>query len=178
MSEFREEVNGILQSINETADRDISILEEKERNLKALLEDIEKRHKIFIRDLEKHRDAEEAYAALQQKKSPGAVPAVQPSYQELGKNRYRVNASVAAEPAAPDLVQEEKSVVPENPNPAFPLPSFSVSQEADDTPSVRDQIHSLVREGFPIPIIASRLRLSIAEVEFAAALLERRDALS
>ena len=181
LSEMREEVNGILKSIDETADRDISVFEEKERGLKSLLAEIEKRHKVYVRDMEKHRESDEAYAALQQKKPAGAVLSgrVQPSYQELGKNPYRVNASFAAESmpskeaAAP--AAEEKTGAPLHPGPAFPLPSFSVSNETGSA-SMREQIHSLVRAGFSAPIIASRLGLSIAEVEFAAALLERRDA--
>ncbi|MDR1804594.1 MAG: hypothetical protein LBQ94_13410, partial [Treponema sp.] len=70
LSELREEVNSILKSINETTDRDISLIEEREKTLKNLLEEIEKRLKVYVRELEVRRGAENAY-------------------RELGKNRYR-----------------------------------------------------------------------------------------
>ena len=70
----------------------------------------------------------------------------------------------------------EKSA-PEPHNPAFPLPKFSVKESDAQTakPSTSEQIRSLIQAGLAPPLIASRLGISIAEVEFAAALLERRD---
>ena len=65
--------------------------------------------------------------------------------------------------------------------PAFPVPEFKVKSEAvpgepgENPPPLGEQILSLVSAGFSVPVIASRLGISIAEVEFAAALLERRD---
>jgi len=75
---------------------------------------------------------------------------------------------------------------------AFPLPRFRVKQESKsndnaakpaapkepgsaETPALRIQIGELIQEGLSAPAIASRLGISIAEVEFVAALLERRD---
>ena len=161
LAELREEVNSILKSINETTDRDISLIEEREKNLKALLSDIEKRLKVYIREVEVHRGAEEAY-------------------RELGKNRFRLPKDSHGEAA-----QQEKPHDSEEPatvNPAFPIPEFKVKspisqgEPRENPPSVGEQVLSLARAGFSVPVIASRLGISIAEVEFAAAILERRDA--
>ena len=179
LSELQEEVNSILKSINETTDRDISLIEEREKNLKTLLAEIEKRLKVYIREVELRRGAEEAY-------------------RELGKNRYRLHQDSRSESdfrsesdllAKPDsrseAVQQERPRDTEETapvNPAFPIPEFKVKPQAapgeprENPPPVGEQILSLVRAGFSVPIIASRLGISIAEVEFAAALLERRDA--
>ena len=152
LSELQTEVDNILKSIDETADRDVSVLEEKERSLKALLLDIERRHKALIRDMER-------------------------GFEELGKMRCRVDTAAESIPAIPaEAVAEEKDGISTDAGPAFPLPGFSVVEGADEPPSMRGQIHDLLRAGFTVPIIASRLGLSIAEVEFAAALLERRGA--
>ena len=182
LSEIREEVNGILRSIDETTDRDISLIEEREKNLKSLLEDIDKRLKIYIREMEQRREADEAYAALTQ--PPQKTETVSPeqsmdAYLELGKNRYRVEGQE---------IPEEDESEGESTGSAFPLPRFRIKQpgqvEATESPidvsvslPVGEQILELVRAGFTPPVIASRLGLSIAEVEFATALLERRDAL-
>ena len=186
LSEMRDEVNSILKSINETTDRDISLIEEREKNLKTLLADIEKRLKVYVREVEVHRGAEEAY-------------------RELGKNRYHFRPDEARESksrASSDLPRESDSRsesqprsegVQQNRNmdtqkaapqvkPAFPVPQFMVKPESaqealpESLPPVGEQIFLLVKAGFSIPAIASRLGISISEVEFAAALLERRDA--
>jgi hypothetical protein len=178
LSEIREEVNGIIKSINETTDRDISLIEEREKNLKALLAEIEKRLKVYIKEVEVRRGAEEAY-------------------RELGKNRYRFRQDPLRESdlrksdslkseARREAVQQERPRDYEGSAPAntaFPIPEFRVKSEtAQDAPGenplpVGEQILSLVKAGFSVPVIASRLGISVAEVEFAAALLERRDAL-
>ena len=155
LAEMREEVNSILRSINETTDRDISLIEEREKKLKSLLEEIDKRLGVYVRELERQRGAEKTQAALQ-------------SYQELGKNRL-LRPETESSPSTEDA-------------PAFPLPRFRVKQEASaaagslPVPSSSERIMELAREGFAPPVIASRLGLSIAEVEFTTALFERRDA--
>ena len=145
---MREEVDNILRSINATIERDLSLLEDKEKNLRILLEEIEKRLKVYIKEIDKPRAAVDTYTALSPKKPPPQAAESAPVY-----------------------------AGPEKAGPAFPLPVFSVKPGAETppAPSVGEQIRSLVREGFPPPAIASRLGISIAEVEFAAALLERQE---
>jgi hypothetical protein len=140
LSEFREEVNSILRLINETTDRDISLVEEREKILKTLLDETEKRIKVYVREFELRKEAENSFAALSEKKTAS-------TYGELGKNRYRPSA--------------------------FPVPEVKVEPAPENLPFVSDQIRSLVLSGISAQVIASRLGVSIAEVEFAAALLER-----
>ena len=151
LSELREEVSKILKSIDETTDRDISLIEEQERKLKSLLEEIDKRLKLYIREMEKGREAEDRHAAL--------------TYQDLVKNRYRA--------AGQDLPREAESAQVVN---AATAEAAGTQPAPADPPPVREQILQLMREGFAPPVIASRLGLSIAQVEFTAALLERRNA--
>jgi len=160
LSEFQEEVNLILKSINETTERDLTLIEERKKDLKTLLEEIDKRLKIYLREMDHARKAEEAY-------------------QELGKNRYRMNRRPASQPAEAEKKNEAQKA-PES-GEAFPLPAFDLKTETNtppapkaDAPPMGDQIHSLLRSGFSEEAIASRLGISIAEVEFASALLERR----
>jgi hypothetical protein len=160
LSEFQEEVNVILKQINETTERDITLIEGREKELKSLLEEIEKRLKTYLREMDQARKAEEAY-------------------HELGKNRYRVNRHQASQAlGAGKKIETQKA--PES-GAAFPLPDFDIKTEADTSASpppagassMGEQIHSLLRSGFPEAVIASRLGISIAEVEFASALLDR-----
>ena len=165
LKEFREEVYKILGTIDETTDRDISLIEEKENSLKSLLEETDRRLKVFIRETEKRKSADEAYAALQQKIPPA------PPYEELGRNRYKVEAASAAESAFPlPPFRVKAQDTPESAE----NPPEAASASPENVPSMGVQIHDLVKSGLAPPVIASRLGISIAEVEFAAALLERR----
>jgi len=148
LAEFRQEVNSILKSIDETTDRDISLLEDREKRLKSLLAEVDKRLVLYIREMEQRSKAEKVHAALPAlNKKPAAT------YESLGKKRYK------------------GSVSPEEP------PKTEQKPEADPAPapSASEQIRSLMRSGLTDSAIASRLGISIAEVEFVAALLERRD---
>jgi len=161
LSEFQEEVNFILKSINETTERDITLIEGRERDLKNLLEEIDKRMKIYLREMDRARKAEEAY-------------------QELGKNRYRMNMRQASQAAeAEKKIETQKA--PEAGD-AFPLPDFDLKTETNaspaDVPSMGEQIHFLLRSGLSEEAVASRLGISIAEVEFASTLLERRSSVA
>ena len=149
LSETQDEVNKILRSINEVTERDISLIEERQRNLRSLLSETEKRISVYVNEMEKFKESEAAYAeitSVQQIKVPPA-----PRYQDLGKNyRLKIESESESVQADPEPVPEEK-------------------------PSIGEQIISMVQAGFSAPIIASRLDISIDEVEFAVALLERRE---
>jgi hypothetical protein len=131
----RDEVNRIIFRIEEVTDKDISLIEDKEKTLKALLEEADKHIKIYTKELEKDRTA-------------------QKTYQELGRNRPPVFSPPREEGQAhPPAGQMDEKAAPANMN---------------------EQIRNLALAGFSPPVIASRLGISISEVELAMALLERK----
>ena len=155
---MREEVDRILRTINETTDRDISLIEEREKNLKKLLTDIEKRIQVYFREMETRREADAAYSALTSQKPEGKKNK-KGTYEELGKLRILTPAEPPPKPQA-----EGQPPKPEDKPPP------------EQPPSLNEQIRSLVKSGIAPAVIATRLGISIAEAEFAAALLERRQA--
>jgi hypothetical protein len=155
LSELQEEVNSILKQINETTERDITLIEGRKKDLQSLLDETDKRLKIYLREMDQARKAEEAY-------------------RELGKNRYKINRQPSSQAIEiKSKIEQEKAPEPAD---AFPLPNFDLKTGSDASPAlpIGEQIHSLLRSGFSEAVVASRLGISIAEVEFAAALLERR----
>jgi len=196
LAELQEEVNGILESINDTTDRNISLIEDSEKRLKGLLGEIEKRLRVYIREMERFGKsgtenrgnatdvavsaaAVSAAAVSAAAVSAAAVSAaavsgkpVTEKYRELGKNRYRLSKPDQGKAAQPAEAPE----APKAPEPAFPIPNFDIKADAAEKPPLAEQVRSLLRSGFSAPIVAGRLGVSIAEVELAAALLERRDA--
>jgi len=165
LSELREEIDNIVLSLDEKTDRDISLIEEREKALRSLLGDVDKRLRIYVRELEKRREDEAAHSDL-------AAKAKAPGYLELGKNRYRLNEQTLppAASSAPAPVPEAAEVNGSHevePHAVDPAPAAQIP--------VGKQIRELVRAGFTPPVIASRLGLSIAEVEVVTALMERRE---
>jgi len=150
LSELREGVNSIVLSLDEKTDRDISLIEEREKALRRLLKDVDKSIKVYTRELEKNREDEAAHAALFAKPQS-------PTYLELGKNRYRISGQNTLPPQEPAPAEANNA-----PTPSAPVP-------------VGEQIRELARAGFTPPVIASRLGLSITEVEVVTAIMERRE---
>ena len=192
LAELQEEVNSILKSINDTTDRDISLIEDSEKKLRGLLGEIEKRLRVYVREMERFgsqgTESRSAGGGGAGSDAAGGGTADKPAvekYRELGKNRYRLakpNPPHAAEPAqtpesvqVPEPAQASGAVSTDKPEPAFPIPNFDIKAEIPEKPPLADQVRSLLRSGFSASIVAGRLGVSIAEVELAAALLERRE---
>ena len=172
LAELQEEVNTILKSINEITERDISLIESREVELKNLLAEIEKRLKLYIREMEKFGNVRAASPAAAI--SDSAITAAKTekpdaeSYSELGKKRYRIGKQENSKPEMPPETSEN--------NLAFRLPDFDLKEEKNSSPepSTGEQVRSLLQSGFSAQVVAARLGVSIAEVELAAALLERQ----
>jgi hypothetical protein len=141
LAEIREEVNRLLLRIDEITENDITLIEDREKSLKALIEETDKRLKVYARELERRENSARALAAM-------APEAVHETYAGPGP-------AVETEPQASRFVRAEKQIPPE------PKP-------------VGEQIRELARQGFSSSVIASRLTISITEVELALDLMERK----
>ena len=180
LDEFQEEVDSILKSINDTTERNISLVEDSEKKLKDLMQEIEKRLGVYVRQMERsgktstlktHITEATPHEPAKAAEIHGTTdkPAAE-KYYELGKSRYRLSK--------PSQVQATESahvpLAPQTSEPAFPIPNFNIKAEDARSAPLAEQVRSLLRSGFSSAIVAGRLGISIAEVELAAALLERR----
>jgi len=174
LKEIREEVNALLRSIDETTDRNITLIKGGEENLKSTLGEVEKRLKVYIREMEKRPRQEETYKSLLASTSPDRSPIATNSegagdgmYVDLGKLRYSIKRQdtidTSSSASIPMPAAEPKPVEPK------------VVTNPAGTPPAREQINTLFKAGFSAPVIASRLGLSITEVEFVTELLQRRE---
>ena len=64
LKDVREEVNRLLQRIDEITDKDISLIEDREKGLKSLLEETDRRLAALNRELARRTNAEKAYRKL------------------------------------------------------------------------------------------------------------------
>ena len=147
IKEVRDEVSRLIQRIDETADKDISLIEDKEKSLRTLLDETDRRMAALNRELARRENAED-------------------TYRKLGRFSIIEQSTI-----------EKSTIEQSNPTLTPPLPQEASSKETYTTEdkSQENQLRDLVRSGFSPQIIASRLGISIAEAEFAVALQERRD---
>ena len=71
LKDVREEVNRLLQRIDEITDKDISLIEDREKALKSLLEEADRRLAVLNRELARKKNAEKAYREL------GSIPIIE-----------------------------------------------------------------------------------------------------
>jgi hypothetical protein len=166
LAEIRDEVNRLLLRIDEITDKDVSLLEDREKSLKALIDEADKRLKVYARELERREKSGRALAVL----SPGVV---KETYTDIGSPRFR---EPPPETAAPGETRTEPVETTPGQEPQAAAPRFvrAEQQIAPEPKPINEHIRELARAGFSASVIASKLGISISEAELAVALLERK----
>jgi len=142
LEEYRTEVIKLNAEIDRITDRDSQLIEDRVKKLKELLEEADRRVSVYAKELEKSRRGEALYTSL-------------------GRG-IRAALKTEEEPAqsAPQL----SSVRPQN------LASPAKEEPPSKPPSkrqIRSSIDQLLNEGLSPEQVASRLDISIAEVNLA-----------
>ena len=144
LAEFRDEVSHLIADIDAATDRDIALVEDRIKTLKSLLEDTDKRILAYKKEINRRSVEEQAYA-------------------ELGRRQGRSTIQV-------DTTSEQKEdVIPTVPEEPIPKPRF-IRTERDLKPkasSFSDQVLELYEAGFSPELIASKLKVTVAEVDLA-----------
>ena len=160
LAEYRAEVYGLIAEIDNAADRDSLLVEDRIKNLKALLDDTDKRISVYLRELDRSRTGEALYASL-------------------GRGiRAALNTSPVSAPPPPAQTVSAENIPPaesETDSAGQPVPPVE-SISADENPSkqqIRAQIAGLAAQGLSPGEIASRLDLSLSEIDLALNLLGR-----
>jgi hypothetical protein len=149
LAEFEEEVNNITATIDAAADRDITLVEERVRSLKALLDTADRRIAAYAREMDSRAAQEAAYAALNPEGPPAKAKA------------DPVARALSGGTIALPLGEGPRFV--KSPNPVKPKPR-----------PLTDRVSELSRNGLSPEAIASRLGVTISEVDLALAVSERR----
>jgi hypothetical protein len=168
IAKHRYETQKLVADIDMVTDRDARLVEERINTLKKLLEDTDKRIAVYLRELERSHAGEALYKNLGQSLSAGqaAVPSLKPA--------------AGASPAFPHPSPAPR---PETPAPGQPavdsgaLEPKTESRQAgpgNEKQLLRIKIAELAAQGHSPPQIASRLDLSLSEIELALNLLKKR----
>ena len=151
LEEYRAEVIKLNAEINSVTDRNLTLIEDKVKKLKELLEETDKRVSVYAGELEKSRRGEALYTSL-------------------GRG-IRAALKTEEAPAASTLLSPARPQEALTPSPANSAQAAAVEEPPPSKPPSRRQIRSsidlLLNEGLSPEQVASRLNISIAEVNLA-----------
>jgi len=164
LGEHRTEVAKLINEINSVTDRNLQLVEDSISKLKKITEDTEKR-------IEEYKNAIEI------------KPSSNNLYTNLGRGiRSALKNPEEQPPLPPPGLQTEHPLKPRHLSPETTAGLYEIPVKAENKPTVkteppvqkppskkqiRSAIDSLVNEGFSPEEIASRLEISIAQVNFA-----------
>jgi hypothetical protein len=192
LADYRTEVYRLIAEIDAAADRDSLLVEERIKTLNKLMDDTDRRISVYMRELQRSRDGEAMYtslgrgirAALDSRTPPEERTRTAPENGTRTGERVDEQMLHGVGPKkAPTTINSEgrERVIEENadaatksegPPPEPQEPPASRKRNAKK-PKVKVQIAAMAAQGLPSEKIASRLKLSIAEVELALNLLHR-----
>jgi hypothetical protein len=178
MSGVREEARALITELNETADRNVSLVEDRVKSLRELLDETDRRMGLVRRELRTRESEREVFARLSARRpivppAPEAVPAAAAA--------VPVPVPVPAAAAAPRPTSEapiEFSLGPREEEPASEraeLPEVGVSADRIEVgKSARERAVELHRQGFSAQVIAAKVGATVAEIELMIEMEEMR----
>jgi hypothetical protein len=168
LSGVRDEARELILELNETADRNVSLVEDRMIALRSLLDEVDRRIGVQKREIEKGDTEREVYAKLNKRRP--IVPEVHVKPQE--PTPQTSNAAQRPPSDAPitlNLGSEAQS------NRSFPNVRMA-DEPLSIVKSRREEALDLHRRGISADLIAARLGATVAEIELLVEIEERRHA--
>jgi len=164
LDEHRIEVNRLIVELNGATDRNLQLVEDSIKKLKSIRDDTDKRISVYVRELEKSRAGEALYTSL----GRGIRAALNTPPPDI----TMLDNEPMEKTEAPKLyVVKQDSKIPLQPSPETPVqPTLKVHSKRQ----IRAQIDAMVDDGLTPGEIASRLEISLAEVDLAMNLINRQ----
>ncbi len=137
LSDLQNEVGRLVADIDAATDRDLSLIEDRVKALKALLDDTDRRIVSYRRELDRRVTEEQAYAELGRRRRPVSQEPIVIKEQETPQS---------IEIKSPRFIRSAREL---NPKP----------------PPISEQVLDLYRASIDPALIATKLGITIAEVE-------------
>jgi hypothetical protein len=160
LAEYRTEVYRLIAEIDAATDRDSQLVEDRIKKLKEILEETDRRISVYTREFDRSRTGEALYTSLGK--------GIRAALKTTAEPAPAPPASYAA--PAPSL-----SIVRPNLEPAAvpPPAAQTITVKPPSKKQIRVQIDELANQGLGASEIASRLEISLAEVDLALNLISR-----
>jgi hypothetical protein len=164
-SDYREEVEKLVADIDAATERDLTLIENRLKILKETIDTADRRIAVLVRELERKKTSGDLYTSLGKhagKKPDPAVPAADSG--RMGDPAGHAPGIAEAENApVVNVIPAETPGQPELPD----LPA------AGSAKSVGEKAVELAAAGFSPELIASRLGISVSEVDLAITIHRR-----
>jgi len=174
----REEARALVTELNETADRNVSLVEDRMESLRELLDETDRRIGVAKRELASRAAEREVYARLNKRRPivpGGGEVAVPPSQARALEAGIEADAPSSAQDSPDDAPAPGSDRTGEAA--AGALPEVTLSKERiQAAKSPRERAIELHRSGFSAEIIAARIGATVAEVELMIEMEEMRPA--
>jgi len=167
IGKIRREIGALIVELDSSADRNVTVLEDRLTALKDLVAEADKRISLLGQEKARRQSEETVYDRLgrqsERKRAPAAEPARQPEPVRTPEAAVRPEPVPAAEPP-----RHAEPIRPAEPirkaEPSVPFIRFS-DKPLDLEEPFADKVISLSRRGFSSDIIAARLGATMAEVD-------------
>ncbi|MDR1985855.1 MAG: hypothetical protein LBP88_02645 [Treponema sp.] len=192
LAEFREEVYKLIAEIDAATDKDALLVEERIKTLRATLEEVDKRISVHLREADRRQCQEEVYAELGRKHRltnpfsaviqpfPKAYDLFSGSSAKTGTkgNPEEPEAAekdipVASSAAVGFTAPADTAPIPLKREPVGPRIVRAQREITPKPPPFAEQVAELSKAGLSASLIATRLGVSLSEVELAIAISER-----
>ena len=160
LPEEKMEVSRLVVDINAVTDRNLLLIEDKIKQLKEILDDTDKRISVYVKELEKSRTGEALYTNL----GRGIRAALKTEAD------FELSADQGERQKAPVLSVVRPNIEVKAQIQSTVAAQLELQKSGEKPPSkkqIRASIDLLANEGLPPEEIASRLDISIAEVDLA-----------
>jgi len=170
LEETRTEVYRFNADLNAVTERNLQLLEAKIGEVKALLDETDKRISVYVKELEKSRTGELIYTKLGRGIRDALNTGVNPQ-PELSAVRPNIEVQQQLFSAPPEKASLPQ---PSQVSPVQPAVQSGAQAQKPSSKRIRASIDLLANQGVSPSEIASRLDISIAEVDLAMNLRRRK----
>jgi hypothetical protein len=174
LDSIRKEVRALNIELNETTDRNISLIEDRMKSLHELLGEADRRMGVVKRELSRQETEREVYNHLGRRAQSAQSASPRNAENELSTSGPSPSVSGPA-PATPASVDAGEGPIRLSLGSARPMPEIVKAAASVIPPKTRrEEALDLYRQGFSADIIAKRLGATVAEIELLVSLEEGR----
>lgn len=172
----RQEIGGMIAELNQTADRNVSLIEDRIERAKSLIDTAEKRFELLARESGQRSREREIFERLSRAGASVQMAGRNPINEAAAPPAEGVPRPVRLEGSASDRREAETASM-DVPGAAPPevLPTIGRRAETVDTgPSPAEKAVGLWERGFSPELIAPKLGMTVAEIDLIISMEEQR----
>ena len=175
LAEARKEVRLLSIEMNETTDRNVTLVEDRLASLRELLAEADRRMGVFQRETGKRQDERELYSRLGRKTPLPSREPIDGFVASVPSPPQRSPSTFPADAGRSDLGEAEGGAEPVRLTLARPVPEvLPMKESVIPVKSLRERALELHRGGFSADLIAARVGATVSEIELLVSLEEGR----